>query len=119
MVGAQIFTTVGTSAKVQYLMDHFKIPRNQIFSSRDGSFVDGLLRETDGRGVDVALNSLAGELLHATWKCVAKWGSMIEIGKRDLLGAAKLRMKPFLENRNYCCLDIHQMGLERPDLCDR
>lgn len=116
MLGADIYTTVGSEKKVQYLMDTYGIPRNRIFNSRNASFVDDLMRETNGKGVDVALNSLAGELLHATWKCVAKWGTMVEIGKRDLLGNARLDMGPFLENRNYRCFDIDQMRVERPGL---
>ncbi len=31
--------------------------------------------------MDLALNSLSGELLHATWRCVAVFGKMIEIGR--------------------------------------
>lgn len=116
MLGAEIFTTVSSEAKIRYLMDTYGIPRNRIFNSRSTSFVDELLRETNGGGVDLALNSLSGEQLHATWSCVAKWGTMVEIGKRDLLGAAKLDMTPFLANRNYCCVDLDQMSRERPQM---
>ncbi|KAF9694091.1 hypothetical protein EKO04_007724 [Ascochyta lentis] len=119
MLGAKIYTTVGTESKAQYLMDTFNLPRNQIFNSRNESFVEDLLRETEGKGVDVALNSLAGELLHATWKCVARWGTMVEIGKRDLIGNAQLDMSPFLASRNYCCIDIDQMRAERPEMINR
>ena len=119
MMGADIYTTVGSDKKVQYLMETFGLPRNRILNSRNISFVDDLLRETGGKGVDLALNSLAGELLHATWKCIAKWGTMIEIGKRDILGNAQLDMSPFLANRTYCCLDVEQMRTERPDLSSR
>lgn len=119
MLGAEVYTTVGSETKIQYLMETFDIPRNHIFNSRNASFVDDLLRETDGKGVDVALNSLSGELLHATWKCVAKWGTMVEIGKRDLLGNATLEMAPFLANRSYCCLDVDQMRSERPEMGSR
>ncbi|KAF2462908.1 uncharacterized protein BDR25DRAFT_298851 [Lindgomyces ingoldianus] len=116
MLGIEIFTTAGSERKARYLMDTFGIPRNRIFNSRDSSFVEDVLRETGGRGVDVVLNSLAGELLHASWKCVAKWGTMVEIGKRDLLGNGRLDMGPFLANRNYCCFDIVMMIQERPEL---
>ncbi|KAF2713296.1 hypothetical protein K504DRAFT_398387 [Pleomassaria siparia CBS 279.74] len=119
MLGAEIYTTVGSEIKVQYLMDTFDLPRNRIFNSRNDSFVEDLLRETNGKGVDVALNSLAGELLHATWKCVARWGTMVEIGKRDLIGNAQLDMGPFLASRNYCCIDIDQMRSERPEMISR
>ncbi|ORY70957.1 uncharacterized protein BCR38DRAFT_404090 [Pseudomassariella vexata] len=63
-------------------------------------------------GVDVVLNSLSGELLHATWSCVAEFGKMVEIGKRDLIGGTKLDMRP--ANRSYCCVDIDQLW-SRPD----
>ncbi|KAF4434567.1 polyketide synthase [Fusarium acutatum] len=119
MLGPDIYTTVGGDAKVEYLNKTFDIPRSHIFSSRDASFATDLLRETGGKGVDVALNSLSGELLHATWKCVAKWGTMVEIGKRDLLENAQLDMSTFLQNHNYCCLDVDQMRAERPEVINR
>ncbi|RYO92343.1 hypothetical protein DL766_010347 [Monosporascus sp. MC13-8B] len=116
MLGAEIYTTVGNKEKADYLMETCGIPRGRIFDSRNTSFVDGILRETNGKGVDVALNSLSGELLHATWRCIAKWGTMVEIGKVDLLGAGKLDMDMFLGSRNYCCFDLRQMAEERPQM---
>jgi NADPH:quinone reductase-like Zn-dependent oxidoreductase len=109
MVGAELYCTVSNEEKVKFLMDNFNIPRNRIFQSRDKSFVDGVMRETNGEGMDIILNSLSGELLHATWSCVAEFGTLIEIGKRDLIGGAKLDMNPFLANRSYCCIDIDQL----------
>jgi NADPH:quinone reductase-like Zn-dependent oxidoreductase len=87
MVGAEIYATAGNNEKVEYLMKTFSLPRNRIFNSRNTSFLVDVMRETNGRGVDLTLNSLSGELLHATWKCVAQCGKLVEIGKRDLLGA--------------------------------
>lgn len=109
MLGAQIYVTVGSEEKVQHMMTTFGIPRHRIFHSRDASFVQGILRETGGQGVDVILNSLSGQLLHDTWRCVADFGTMVEIGKRDLIGDGKLDMRPFLANRTYSCVDIDQL----------
>ncbi|CAH0054501.1 unnamed protein product [Clonostachys solani] len=106
MLGADIYTSVGSEEKVQYLHKEFGIPLNRILHSRDDSFVADVMRETNGRGVDLVLNSLSGELLHATWNCVASFGTMVEIGKRDLIGNGKLDMRPFLANRSYSCVDI-------------
>lgn len=106
MLETEVYVTVGSEQKVNYLIDHYRIPRNRIFNSRDKSFVDGVKRETGGRGMDFILNSLSGELLHATWTCVAEFGTLLEIGKRDLIGSGRLDMKPFLANRSYCCVDI-------------
>jgi NADPH:quinone reductase-like Zn-dependent oxidoreductase len=119
MLKADIYVTVGSSEKRKYLIDTFGLPNEKIFDSRSTTFTADVMRETGGKGVDVALNSLSGELLHQTWSCIAKWGTMVEIGKRDLLGSAKLDMKPFSDNRNYCCIDMDQMTKEKPDIIDR
>ncbi|KAJ5761957.1 Acyl transferase/acyl hydrolase/lysophospholipase [Penicillium nucicola] len=119
MVGAEIYATVGNEEKVQYLMDTYGLPRNRIFNSRNTSFVSDVMRETNGEGVDLALNSLSGELLHATWKCITIFGTMVEIGKRDLIGFAKLDMNPFLSNRNYCSVDLDQVCLKRPTIAKK
>ncbi|KAI9151270.1 Polyketide synthase [Paramyrothecium foliicola] len=118
MLNANVYATVGNEEKVQYLMNNFNLPRNKILHSRNDSFVDDLRCETQGRGVDVVLNSLSGELLHATWNCVAEFGTMVEIGKRDLIGGGKLDMKPFLANRSYSCVDIDQLW-KRPSVLKR
>lgn len=116
MMGAEIFATVDvkTEAKIQYLINRCGIPRNRIFNSRDTSFADGVLRESHGRGVDIVLNSLAGHMLHASWSCVAEYGTMVELGKRDLDGGGRLDMMPFSANRTYAGVDIHRFICERP-----
>ena len=119
MTDEKIFATVGSEPKVQYLREKFNIPRNRIFHSRDDSFRNDVERETRGRGVDVVLNSLSGELLHASWKCVAGFGTMIELGKRDLAGFGKLDMEVFLPNRSFCCVDIGHAIREKPVLVGR
>lgn len=119
MVGADIHVTVGNEEKTQYLVDTFQIPRSRIYNSRNTSFIEGVMRETNNQGVDLALNSLSGELLHATWRCIAEFGTMVEIGKRDLLGAGKLDMDVFLANRSYCCVDLDQLQFKRRDICKR
>ncbi|KAF1992963.1 polyketide synthase [Amniculicola lignicola CBS 123094] len=117
MIGAKIFATVGSPEKVQYLMDAFDIPRDQIFDSHSNSFVKDVLARTSGKGVDIALNSLAGELLHSTWRCIAPFGAMIEIGKRDFYGHGKVDMYGCTENRAFFGLDARHMQTARPALC--
>ncbi|KAF7552999.1 hypothetical protein G7Z17_g3945 [Cylindrodendrum hubeiense] len=119
MVGAEIFCTVGTETKVQHLMEKFGIPRSRIFSSRDMGFKRDVLSATNGRGVDVVLNSLSGELLHASWRCVAEFGNMIEIGKRDLIGKGTVALDAFEQNRAYLGVDLNSIGTKKPDICVR
>ncbi|KAF6220309.1 hypothetical protein HO133_003441 [Letharia lupina] len=115
MIGAEIFCTVGNQEKVDFLMQNFNIPRNRIFNSRDTSFLRDVLRETGGKGVNVVLNSLSGELLHSSWKCVADFGTMVEIGKRDFIGNGNLAMNLFENNRSFIGLDLSQICFYRPN----
>ena len=72
------------------------------------------MQVTKGRGVDIVLNSLSGELLHASWDCVAEFGKMIELGKKDGTEFGKLQMSNFLMNRSYCCVDMTHLAQQRP-----
>lgn len=118
MLGAEMYLTVGSSKKVKYLMDTFGIPRERIFSSRDNSFVEGIMAETRGQGVDFVLNSLSGELLHESWRCVARFGTMVELGLRDVKGSGRLDMFPFGENRSFVGVEAIQF-VERPAILQK
>lgn len=113
-VSAQIYCTVGTEEKIEFLTANFGIPRHRIFNSRDASFLPGVKKATGGRGVDVVLNALSGELLHASWNCVAECGTFVEIGRRDFVGQGKLAMEGFLSNRTFVGFDLSHLGVERP-----
>ncbi|KAH0439698.1 hypothetical protein CcaCcLH18_02808 [Colletotrichum camelliae] len=97
-IGAEIYVTVSSQTKKQFFMDKYGIPEDHTFNSRDLSFADGIKRVTNGRGVDIVINSLAGEGLRQTWLCVAPFGRFIEVGKRDIVGNTGLDMSPFMHN---------------------
>ena len=84
-IGAEIFVTVGTEDKRQFLHEHHNIPFERMFSSRSTDFAREIMAATDDRGIDVILNSLTGELLDESWRICADGGKMVEIGKRDIV----------------------------------
>jgi NADPH:quinone reductase-like Zn-dependent oxidoreductase len=100
-------------------MRTFNIPRNHIFNSRNSSFLPDVTRETNGVGVDVVLNSLSGDLLHTSWKCVAEFGKMVEIGKRDFIGQGRLAMEAFEANRTFYGVDFAPIAEKRPFMIKR
>jgi NADPH:quinone reductase-like Zn-dependent oxidoreductase/NAD(P)-dependent dehydrogenase (short-subunit alcohol dehydrogenase family)/acyl carrier protein len=55
-----------------------------IGDSRSLEFEQKFLAATDGAGVDVVLNSLAGEFLDASLRLLTRGGRFIEMGKTDL-----------------------------------
>lgn len=109
MVGANIIATVGSQSKCDLLKAKFQLNDSQISSSRDDSFVGDVMKLTNGKGVHVALNSLAGKLLHATWRCIGPFGRFIEIGKRDIHENAKIDMDPFRRNVAFASVDLITM----------
>jgi acyl transferase domain-containing protein/NADPH:quinone reductase-like Zn-dependent oxidoreductase len=105
-VGAEIFATVGQDIKKQFLIDNYNIPEDHIFSSRTQEFETSIMELTDGYGVDIILNSLTGDLLDASWRCIAEGGTMIELGKKDHIDRNTLAMEPFARNASYRCFDM-------------
>nr|WP_052398345.1 type I polyketide synthase [Streptomyces sp. NRRL F-5123] len=55
-----------------------------IASSRDLGFEESFRAATGGRGVDVVLNSLAGEYVDASLRLLADGGRFLEMGKTDI-----------------------------------
>ncbi|KAI3325957.1 hypothetical protein HD806DRAFT_520675 [Xylariaceae sp. AK1471] len=106
LAGARVFSTVSTEEKKKYLIDNLGVEPQNIFSSRDTSFQEDVLKATEGRGVDFILNSLTGDQLHATWKCAANFGRFVEIGKLDLSTAGRLEMDQFLKNTTFTAFDL-------------
>lgn len=114
-LGLTIYATVSSQEKHKLLTDVYKVPKECIFNSRDTSFAKGIMRVTRGRGVDCVLNSLSGELLRASWECIASYGTFIEIGLRDILDNAHLDMRPFARGTTFTFLDSFGLLKEDPD----
>ena len=70
-----------------------------------------LMKATKGKGVNVILNSLSGELLEESWGCIADGGIMVEIGKQDIVQRNRLSMEPFNRNASYRAIDISHESL--------
>ncbi|KAI9832015.1 MAG: hypothetical protein M1819_004559 [Sarea resinae] len=119
IIGAEIFTTVGTLEKKKFIMENYGIPEDHIFSSRDASFAQGVRRMTDNKGVDVILNSLAGDLLRETWNCIAPFGRFVEIGKRDFQLNSRLEMEIFSRNVQFASVDMVLVFRKRKELAGR
>lgn len=116
---ADVYVTAGSDEKWEFLAERCGLPPANIFNSRDDSFMDGVMAATGGRGVDVVLNSLSGDLLHASWGCVAAGGTLVELGKRDVIARARLAMAPFDDNRSFVAVDMARLAAQDPSLVGR
>ncbi|KAJ4415838.1 Type I Iterative PKS [Gnomoniopsis sp. IMI 355080] len=109
-LGAEVYATVSSREKRKLLMDEYGIPDDHILSSRDLSFAAGIMRMTNGKGVDVIVNSLAGEALRASFNCIAMFGRFVEIGKRDIMANGKMDMLPFNRCATFTAVDLVKMA---------
>ncbi|KAF2650360.1 putative polyketide synthase [Lophiostoma macrostomum CBS 122681] len=118
-VGATVFATVSSQMKRDILKETYGLPEEHILYSRDTSFAQGIKRLTNGRGVDVVVNSLSGESLLASWECLAPYGRFIEIGLNDINANSNLPMLKFGSNASFHGFDGSLWMQDRPDLARR
>lgn len=112
-IGAEIYATAGSDEKRDFLrlsgVDH-------IYDSRSLAFADEILAATGGAGLDVVLNSLAGEAINRNFRVLKPFGRFIELGKRDFYENTKIGLRPFRNNISYFGVDADQLMQVRPDL---
>jgi NADPH:quinone reductase-like Zn-dependent oxidoreductase len=113
-MGAEVYTTVSSVEKRDFLIRKYGVAPDRIYYSRDSSFAAAVMTATEGRGVDVVLNSLAGPLLEESWNCVAPFGRFIEIGKKDIHSAKLLSMSKFRRNVAFAAVDLVELLLYKP-----
>ncbi|KAG7203849.1 hypothetical protein KM043_017903 [Ampulex compressa] len=96
--GCEVFTTVGTPEKRRFIKETFpSIDDKHIGDSRSTSFEQMVRQETNGRGVDIVLNSLTEDMLQASLRCLAPKGRFLEIGKFDAAANNSIGMQLFLK----------------------
>ncbi|MFH8607041.1 SDR family NAD(P)-dependent oxidoreductase [Streptomyces sp. NPDC018029] len=81
-LGAEVFATA--SAAKHAVLEEMGIDAAHRASSRDLAFEDTFRQATDGRGMDVVLNSLTGEFIDASLRLLGDGGRFLEMGKTDV-----------------------------------
>ena len=108
-LGAEVFATAGPS-KWDALREA-GLAEDHIASSRDLEFRDKFLAASGGEGVDVVLNSLAGEFVDASLELLPRGGRFLEMGRTDLRDAERVaREHPGV---SYGAFDIVELDDER------
>ncbi len=107
-IGAEVFATVSSADKRAYI-ESLGVKPGNIMSSRTLDFADKIMEKTHGRGVDVVLNSLSGEAIYKSVRCLAPYGRFVEIGKTDIYRNSKLGLQPFGNNLTYFGVDVDRL----------
>lgn len=108
-IGAEVFATA-SEKKRDYLR---KIGVEHVFDSRSLDFAQQIRNVTGGDGVDVVLNSLAGEFITTSMQLLNEGGRFIEIGKADIW--TQDRVKAFREDIYYEAFDLVVVTLQNPN----
>jgi NADPH:quinone reductase-like Zn-dependent oxidoreductase/NADP-dependent 3-hydroxy acid dehydrogenase YdfG/acyl carrier protein len=115
-LGAEIFATAGSDDKRDFVR---LLGADHVFDSRSLAFADDILAATNGEGVDVVLNSLAGEAIRRNLRVLKPFGRFLELGKRDFFENTPIGLRPFKDNISYFGIDADQLLTGRPQLAAR
>ncbi len=110
--GAEVFATVGSEEKRKYLKN---IGVDHVFNSRDLRFKDEIMKITQGKGIDIVINSIAGKAITQSINCLAPFGRFVEIGKRDIYENKRIELKPFGNNLAYFAVDVDRLLKQKPE----
>ena len=113
--GAKIIATAGSRAK-RGLVQALGV--RHVLDSRSTAFVEEI-RAITGAGVDVVLNSLAGEAMERSIACLRPFGRFVELGKRDYVTNTHIGLRPFRKNLSYFGVDVDQLMVGRKALGER
>jgi acyl transferase domain-containing protein/NADPH-dependent curcumin reductase CurA len=108
--GAEIFATAGSEQKREYLRS---LGVQHVFSSRKPGFASEIRERTGGRGVDLVLNSLAGDFIDEGFDILAKRGRFIEIGKTGIWSHE--RVAALGKSLRYHVVDLGIVMQEEPE----
>ncbi|SHM03538.1 type I polyketide synthase [Vreelandella subglaciescola] len=115
-LGAEIYATVGSEEKRDFLR---LMEVDRLYDSRSLTFAEEILEDTQGDGVDVVLNSLAGEAIHQNLRVLRPFGRFLELGKRDFYANTPIGLRPFRNNLSYFGIDSDQLMKVQPELTQR
>jgi NADPH:quinone reductase-like Zn-dependent oxidoreductase/acyl carrier protein len=111
--GATVVATAGSEEKRAFLRAY---GADLVCNSRTLSFADEVAAYTQGQGVDVVLNSLAGEAMVRSMDCLRPFGRFIELGKRDFYANTHIGLRPLRRNLSYFGVDVDQLISEHKEL---
>ncbi|HEY7494004.1 MAG TPA: beta-ketoacyl synthase N-terminal-like domain-containing protein, partial [Candidatus Tectomicrobia bacterium] len=111
MVGAEIFATAGSPEKREFLRG---LGVKHVMDSRSLAFAEEVLERTGGEGVDVVLNSLAGEAIPKGFSILRAFGRFVELGKSDIYQNTQLGLRLLQNNLSFCVVDLEGMLRQRP-----
>ncbi|QND93844.1 phthiocerol synthesis polyketide synthase type I PpsC [Burkholderia cenocepacia] len=114
--GAEVFATAGSDEKREFVR---LLGADHVLDSRSLAFADEIRAMTGGEGIDIVLNSLAGEAMVRSIDTLRPFGRFLELGKRDFYENSHIGLRPFRNNISYFGIDADQLMGALPELTAR
>jgi acyl transferase domain-containing protein/NADPH:quinone reductase-like Zn-dependent oxidoreductase len=109
--GAEVFTTAGSPEK-RAMLRMMGVPH--VYDSRTTEFAGQIRADTRGEGMDVVVNTLAGEGLLKSVGLLADRGRYVELSRRDLVDGTPLDLRLLARSASFFVVDVVDLGKSDP-----
>ncbi|VBA41960.1 Phthiocerol/phenolphthiocerol synthesis polyketide synthase type I PpsC [Mycobacterium attenuatum] len=101
--GARIYATASSAVQRKMLA---QLDVEYVGDSSSREFADEIRVATDGQGVDVILNSLAGEAIRRGLQMLAPGGRFVDLGRSDVCADAQLGLALLARSASFAVVDL-------------
>nr|WP_255216492.1 SDR family NAD(P)-dependent oxidoreductase [Pseudenhygromyxa sp. WMMC2535] len=114
--GAEIFATAGSARKCEHLRG---LGVEHVINYRERDFAEAVMAASAGEGVDVVLNTLAGDALQKGLGCLRAGGRYVEIAMTGLRSARAVDLSGLFDNQSFISIDLRRSWLRDPSRAQR
>lgn len=114
-VGAEVFALVGSKEQKDVLVEQYGISPTRIFDSALQNFVTAIAQATDGRGVDVVLNSQQSPAVLPSLATLGDFGYFLDLSIL-IPDSPQLNLPSFKHNASLVRIDMDRVVQAKPDV---
>ncbi|MCJ1245405.1 hypothetical protein MMC30_002609 [Trapelia coarctata] len=113
-LGAEVLATVSNIAEREDLMIRFNLPTTHIIPDKGPSLRISVLGATQGRELDVVVNTLGPASILESWDCTASFGVYIYIGKPEKHSSNREHNLSLNKNATFISFDLATLACCKP-----
>lgn len=108
---AIVIATAGSQSKLDYLRG---LGVEHLINYQEQDFEQEVQRITEGRGVDVVINTLSGDAIQKGMNCLADGGRYIEIAMTAIKSARNIDLSVLSANQSFFSIDLRKLSFTQP-----
>ena len=111
--GAEIFATVGSDEKIEYLKNS---GLKHVINYQRQDFTAFIQEQTQNQGVDVVFNMLSGDAIQGGMNVLNAHGRYLELAVAGLKTSQPLDLSNMVNNQSFYSLDLRKQILSQPQI---